>query len=200
MNKLIKPTLYCLNEMIKYDVIIQTTIPSVLIQKSFSYNSLNVFPCLYNLTNEKITLFTNHELLSTFKNLFDISKIIISPKTNNTIATDFLTSLSIKLYNNSDYKTTISNYTDLQTQIETNCLNKLYMNFDIFETNKDNLTCLKLVTSIFKQTPERFIYLSQTTTDPYSIPIYNDDSIVLFCSINYKNLYTKTYKILYKLV
>ena len=52
----IKSAFYCLNEHIKYDVIIKSYIPASIIQNSFGYNSLNVFPCITNLNNGYINL------------------------------------------------------------------------------------------------------------------------------------------------
>jgi len=198
----LKSEFFCLNEPLKYDSIIKSQIPGTLIQNSFGYKLLNSFPSLNNLNNGQILLFTNHQLLSSFISSFDISRILMPSKKN--IAQDFLCCLSLKLYNSADYKKYISDYVDLQEKIETSCLNKLYKDFDVFQTNQDNITCMKLMTAIFKQAPERFISSKQTQTQTQTqtnqIPIYSGDSIVFYCSIEYQNIYHKTYKIVYSLV
>jgi hypothetical protein len=173
------------------DVIIKHKISKEILKDTFCFNVNNHSPTVKNIHNNNITLYTF--LNNDYKKLFvDISKLRTSVLDKH-IANEFLTYVSKLKHKSDNYKKHIQNHDDIQTYIDVSCKEKAQEdmkwakgNSKITPSNNEkyNVTCGKLLSTLFEQVPGRF----DTGNNVTQMPFKKNDKIIYYCTITAGNI------------
>lgn len=175
-----------LSDKLNHDVIVEHKVKLSVFKETFCFDCNCSKANQQNVLNNKISLFTFESEM--VEHMLKVSHIHLK-NTQQNIANEFLSHVSLCKYKTKNYMTHIKNHADIKKYIDAKCNEKIKNDMQILQNeasvirsdnNVKNITCCRLLLKLMEQCRDRFTDVDDTVT---SIPLIKNDTINYFYTI-----------------